>query len=252
MIRLQDYTPEIYYKESRDFQLLGHLYDLVLNYTKTNVDLLSSLPISDNSDDQFLELMAMTFGLKPEHHYNSLQLRALCRVFPEVIKNKGSIKSIITICTALFHAEGLDQAFSYDFSDPDSKTELNLYVPQNFNDIVLLNDMLSYVLPAGMSCNIIKELQIKKQAVTETAVDHIITLYSNADTGLSHEYDNNILAKIPQINSQGQSNTSSYSSGVLDTSAILNGLIKDNIGFIANGVIYKPLGNNNNNQNNGE
>ena len=165
MIRLQDYTPEIYYKESRDFQFIGHLYDLVLNYIKTNVDLLEALPLSDNSDDKFLELMAMTFGLKPEHQYNSVQLRALCKVFPSVIRNKGSIESIINVCTALFNAEGLEQQFSYDFASEKDRTELNLYVPQDFSDIVLLNDILSYVLPAGMSCNIIKELQIKEKAL---------------------------------------------------------------------------------------
>ena len=39
MIKLQDYTPDIYYSESRDFQFIGRLFDLVLNYVKTNVDI---------------------------------------------------------------------------------------------------------------------------------------------------------------------------------------------------------------------
>ena len=60
MIKLQDYTPEVYYRESRDFQFIGRLYDLVLNYVKTNADLIYSLPLSDNSDNQFIDLMAMT------------------------------------------------------------------------------------------------------------------------------------------------------------------------------------------------
>ena len=45
MIKLQNYTPEIYYKESRDFQFIGRLYDLVLNSIKTEVDLLYYLPL---------------------------------------------------------------------------------------------------------------------------------------------------------------------------------------------------------------
>ena len=55
MIKLQDYTPEVYYRESRDFQFIGRLYDLVLNYVKTNADLIYSLPLSDNSDNQFIQ-----------------------------------------------------------------------------------------------------------------------------------------------------------------------------------------------------
>jgi len=242
MIRMQDYTPDIYYKESRDFQFIGHLYDLVLNYIKTNVDLLSSLPLSDSSDDKFLELMAMTFGLKPEHHYNSVQLRALCKVFPKVMRNKGSIESIIAVCTSLFNAEGLEQQFSYDFVSEDDRTELNLYVPQDFSDITLLNDILSYVLPAGMSCNIIKELQIKEKAITETAVEHIIKLYHHDDEqNKVYEYDNNILAKIPQLFNY---DNLEENRPTLNTGEVLRGLVQDKIGFIANGIIYKPQNNN--------
>ena len=67
MIKLQDYTPEVYYRESRDFQFIGRLYDLVLNYVKTNADLIYSLPLSDNSDNQFIDLMAMTLGFHAKH-----------------------------------------------------------------------------------------------------------------------------------------------------------------------------------------
>ena len=40
MIRIKDQIPSIYYDASRDFQVLGHLYEVVLNYVKTNADML--------------------------------------------------------------------------------------------------------------------------------------------------------------------------------------------------------------------
>ena len=38
MIKLQELTPSVYYEQSRDFQFIGRLYDIVLNYIKTNAD----------------------------------------------------------------------------------------------------------------------------------------------------------------------------------------------------------------------
>ena len=66
MIKIQESVPSIYYNSSRDFQLLGHLFDLVLNSTKTEADLLFNLPLSTNSDDQLLDLMTFTLGLRLE------------------------------------------------------------------------------------------------------------------------------------------------------------------------------------------
>ena len=39
MIRLQDMTPSVYYDQSRDFQFIGRLFDVVLNSVKTNADM---------------------------------------------------------------------------------------------------------------------------------------------------------------------------------------------------------------------
>ena len=91
MIKLQDLTPEVYYKESRDFQFLGRLYDLVLNSVKTESELIYNLPLSPNVNEKMLELLTLTLGFKPKHQYNSKQLYAICSVLSEIIRNKGSI-----------------------------------------------------------------------------------------------------------------------------------------------------------------
>lgn len=171
MIKLQNYTPDVYYKESRDFQFIGRLFDLVLNSVKTETDLLYNLPLSANSDEKLLELLAMTLGFKPRHQYNARQLKAICSVFSEIMRNKGSIKALKIACEALFNALDISQELSYDFtSTANNKTELNLYIAQEFGDITILNDLLSYVLPAGMSCNIIRELRRENSANTSIGV----------------------------------------------------------------------------------
>ena len=175
MIKLQNLTPEVYYKESRDFQLLGRLFDLVLNAVKTDTDLLYNLPLSTNSDEKLLELLALTLGFKPKHQYNAKNLKAVCSVFSEILRNKGSIKAIKIACEALFNSMDISQQLDYDFTKSKDNTELNLYIAKDFGDITLLNDLLSYILPAGMSCNIIREFHVLTDSNTNIGISDSVT-----------------------------------------------------------------------------
>lgn len=177
MIKFQNLTPEVYYKESRDFQLLGRLFDLVLNAVKTDADLLYNLPLSTNSDEKLLELLAFTLGFKPKHQYNARNLKAVCSVFSEILKHKGSIKAVKIACEALFNSMDISQQLDYDFTKGKDNTELNLYIAQDFEDITLLNDLLSYILPAGMSCNIIREFHILTESNTNISITDTVTPY---------------------------------------------------------------------------
>jgi hypothetical protein len=213
MIKLQHLTPEVYYKESRDFQLLGRLFDLILNAVKTDTDLLYTLPLSTNSDEKLLELLALTLGFKPKHQYNARNLKAVCSVFSEILRNKGSINAIKIACEALFNSMDISQQLEYDFTKGKDRTELNLYIAQEFGDITLLNDLLSYILPAGMSCNIIREF-------------HLLT-ESNTNIGIS---DN---VKKYEIN------TAETSKLIKDFTNISDANIADKAGFSVNSEITK-------------
>lgn len=239
MIKLQDYTPEIYYKESRDFQFIGRLFDLVLNSVKTDADLLYHLPLSTDSDEKLLELLAFTLGFKPKHQYNARQLKAICSVFAEILKHKGSIKALKIACEALFNAMDVDQALDYDFTEGKDKTELNLYIPPEFDDITILTDLLTYVLPAGMSCNIIKELHIKSASNTNIGLTDVVTW---------HTYSTNNYSQLPRLSNTA---TTDLNTNVISTGDALRALmskpVEDNKkiakpGFSANSEIVKLEG----------
>ena len=167
MIRLQELTPEIYYKQSRDFQFIGRLYDIVLNYIKTNADSLYNLPIGDDMNESLLNLLSYTLGFKASRNYNSKQLLAICSVLPEIIKHKGSLQSIITAVNALLYAEGTKQSLDYEIVP---KQSITLYLDQNLSDLSLLRDLLAYILPAGMSCSFVKEISERRPISTKLEV----------------------------------------------------------------------------------
>jgi hypothetical protein len=80
MIKTQLLTPEVYYKESRDFQLFGRLYDSVFNYLKTEIDLIKTFPLNNNQDTSFVELLLETLGFRNLREYQTNQLLALASI----------------------------------------------------------------------------------------------------------------------------------------------------------------------------
>lgn len=243
MIKLQELTPEIYYKDSRDFQFIGRLFDIVLNSVKTETDLMRNIPINNDSDEKLLELMALTLGFKPKYQYNTKQLRAICKVFPEILKNKGSIKSIIIACNALFNAAGAEQKLDYDFTRNSNNTELNIYVPQDFKDITIITDLLTYTLPAGMSCNIIRELRITEEVLTKLETTDTVTIYNQGDTSaIDHNnvlYSNELMSRLVKLTKgAGTDNATNVTAGVLNVTDAINAEVKDSPGFIMNSTLY--------------
>lgn len=172
MIKLQNLTPEIYYQHSRDFQLLGHLYDIVLNNTETNADLLYNLPFNDDVNIKVLDLLAYTLGFSNYHNYNVSQLQALCSSFAEILKYKGSLKAIELACILLSSAEGLTDTPFINWENNNTQSfTLEIHVSPALSNINLLRDILDYILPAGISYNIIKQINLVIVATTKVQVE---------------------------------------------------------------------------------
>ena len=167
MIKLQDYTPEVYYKQSRDFQMIGRLFDVVLNAVKTNADMIYDIPSSDAAGSDLIDLLVLTLGFKHQHNYSVRQLAAICSIFPTILRNKGSLEAIELVCQTLLTAEGIKDS-------PDVKVEDNtlyIFISPKLKDLSLLRDILDYILPAGISCQIIRAVQISAPAASTTMVD---------------------------------------------------------------------------------
>lgn len=188
MIRLEDLTPEVYYRQSRDFQFIGRLYDIVLNSVKTNSDMLYNIPISDNVDTRLMDLMSLTLGFKSKHNYNVKQLTALCNALAIVMRNKGNIQSIITACTAVLNAEGITKGFDYSYDAASRRVQI--FLPPDLKDINLLKDLFEYIVPAGISVDVIRSYVIRVQATTEATSADTVEVYNvKADKKL-HVEDN--------------------------------------------------------------
>lgn len=156
MINFSKQVPSIYPNASRDFQYLGWLIDIVLNSVKHNVDALYSLPVI-NDDTKLTELLALTLGFKVKRNYDKRQLAALVSVLPSILKYKGTETAIVMAAEALIKSSGASGDFTYKVNG----AHLDVTFPEDLVDTSLFTDLLAYILPAGMTCRIIRDTQIK-------------------------------------------------------------------------------------------
>lgn len=158
MIRTEKLVPENYSNKSRDFQLLGRVFDVVFNYLKTNIDSVQSLPLSRNSNKQMLDLLSTTLGFKARHTYSDSQLYAVCSSLSEIMRCKGTLRSIELLMLAIYQADGIDDLPRVDVDHKEKVVTLNCSV--EIIELALLNDVIDYILPAGMRYKIVKSTEI--------------------------------------------------------------------------------------------
>ena len=102
LFRIQDNTPEVYTSTSRDFQLIGRLYDCIINGVKFDVDSILDIIDTSSIDNRLLKLLQTKIGFFSSKDINDESLRYVLKAFPNIIKHKGSLKSIKqAVCTFL-------------------------------------------------------------------------------------------------------------------------------------------------------
>jgi hypothetical protein len=137
--------------------------DIVLNSVKHNVDDLYNLPNSE-ADSKLVELLARTLGFKVKRNYDQNQLKALVAAIPIILKYKGTTTAITMAGNALVAAAGTVGDFSIK---EVNEGELTVVFPENLVDITLFVDLLPYILPAGMTCHIMRTNRVYRTYTTE-------------------------------------------------------------------------------------
>lgn len=156
MIKSQNLVPNIYYKESRDFQLFGRIYDIIFNYAKTNIDLMENFPINNYTDSKLIELLARTLGFNNKLSYRNDDLNAICNVFITLMRNKGSLKAIESLVNTILNVSNINKKSKVTLDETTSYPLVVINIPDVISnpEIKLLEDVLDYILPIGVCYNI--------------------------------------------------------------------------------------------------
>lgn len=157
MFRLQENVPEIYVKQSRDFQLFCRIYDVIDNALRFNAKSTEGLLSPSQTSDKMLQLLATRVGFFPKNEYNTEALRLVISAFPYMIKYKGSKLGIEMALNTILKAENQYEENVIDFDAENSI--IAIYTKDKIENEELLRDVLSYILPIGYDLEISTDIK---------------------------------------------------------------------------------------------
>ena len=156
-IRIEENVPEIYVNESRDFQLLCRLFNLIVNDLLYSSSTMRSVSDTENSPSELLDLLCGRVGFHPLTHIPGKELRAILKCFPHLIKYKGSkicIAEAVIMFLKIKHQRGGVVVHIINKEQAENNTTQNTYkiiisTEHNLGDVTILNELWRYLIPTG-------------------------------------------------------------------------------------------------------
>lgn len=182
MIKTFNMVPSIYYKKSRDFQLLLRLIDVVMNDVKTNSDLINSGV--EEVDTKLVELAVMGLGFIPNKEYSSIYLNYLYKLFHHMLRNKGTKKAIEILVNAFYKINGYSDSINIEVDKEN--WVINIYTQAKVEEIntPFLENVLDYILPVGFDYKILGSYIPATQLVSNMELSDINTQTTPTDIAL--------------------------------------------------------------------
>lgn len=165
MIDVIKQTPAVYSKESRDYQVIARLYTALFNISKMYIDNLDIW--SDNIDNKLTTLRARTLNFVNDHDWDLDDLEAVTSCFKYLMRNKGTVAALKYVISILMKIERVDGKISSDtVSYRDNM--LTIRIEKSIMTLGIMEDLVKYLLPAGLVYRIIEYRSIDLGDVTKT------------------------------------------------------------------------------------
>lgn len=155
IFRTKDYVPSVYVSESRDFQLFLKVLDFVQNSIKYDIDTMVCSLSTEDTPGNYLERLKSKLGFYTTHNYDDESLRLALKVFPFIIRYKGSKEGIKRCVIAYLRHIGVRGNVKLDIYNEKTSEDVGyeytvrIGIPTNITDTTLLMELLSYILPTG-------------------------------------------------------------------------------------------------------
>lgn len=166
VFRIQEHTPDVYPRKSRDFQLLCNVFDCVNSSVKYDIDSIVDILDTVQCNDRVLPLLQTKLGFFTDKHLTAEELRLVLISFMKIVKDKGSRIGIREAIEVFLKISNISRKSKISILNVDKsidktpdrslvKTRLaNTYIVEisiesDKIDTTILTEILRYVLPAG-------------------------------------------------------------------------------------------------------
>lgn len=153
MIDIIKQTPAEYSEQSRDYQVLARLYTALFNISKMYIDDMSIW--DSNIDNKLTNLRARTLNFETKHSWDLDDLEAVTSCFKYLMLNKGTGKALEYCMNILMKIEHLSGE-EIDNAVTINNFNVTIRVPENLLTLGIIEDLVEYLLPAGLTYNIVK------------------------------------------------------------------------------------------------
>ena len=187
MIDLEKDTPIEYSKQSRDYQVFRYVYNALFNQVKMYVDLIRNI-WTDNIDDKLLLLRSYTLNFIPYYQWANDDLRGATNNFRYLVRSKGTVAAIKSCLEILarVHNSSL-QGIDVEITGPG---HIRIILGEDIADLGNVEDLLRYILPAGITYEIVKYANIDSSLKpTDILVSNkfdILDEYNDAELYIPH------------------------------------------------------------------
>lgn len=160
MFRISEKVPEVYMKESRDFQILPRVDDLLFLGEHYDISTMQELNNPKKCRNSCLKYLAEKVGFYTDKYIPDNVLINIISAFRTALKNKGTDLGIQQAVIAILKAENsIDPPrIVYTRGDPSlpyyEQYTINIYTPIKIINEVALREFLKYIIPAGYNYNI--------------------------------------------------------------------------------------------------
>lgn len=155
-MKVSKMVPLVYYKESRDFSLMGTLYEFILNNLKTNSELVGTSLSNKNVSSDLLELAMINVGFIKHHHCSNETAIAIIKSFLTMMKKKGTEDALNDAIAMLLNINKIELSTNNVTSGYNTnKYHKIFYINSAIENVVVFEDLLNYILPAGVTYEII-------------------------------------------------------------------------------------------------
>lgn len=160
MFRISEKVPEVYMKESRDFQILPRIDDLLFLGEHYDISTMQELNNPKKCRNSCLKYLAEKVGFYTDKYIPDNVLINIISAFRTALKNKGTDLGIQQAVIAILKAENSIDPPKIVYTRSDSSLQyyeqytINIYTPIKIINEVALREFLKYIIPAGYNYNI--------------------------------------------------------------------------------------------------
>ena len=180
IFRFEDHMPDYWMNESRDFQLLTRIDDVLFMGQRADIATIQNLNDSKKCKNTFLNLLAKKVGFFTDKHLEENVLRNIIGAFRIAVKHKGTKLGIEYAVRAILKSENSNGVPKVEIDNREYA--INIFTPINLKNREALDEFLKFIIPAGYIVNIYSYKSTPMASTQFNNIDRLLAASMNIAT----------------------------------------------------------------------